>query len=112
MHVAKPWGYEIIWAHTAHYIGKILHIRKGERLSLQHHEQKEESLYLHTGKVLIMLEDAQGSFQEYTLIPTQHIHIPAGAKHRITAQEDSDIFEVSTAHLEDVIRHEDDYGRI
>jgi mannose-6-phosphate isomerase-like protein (cupin superfamily) len=112
MHVAKPWGYEIIWAHTAHYIGKILHIRKGERLSLQHHEQKEESLYLHTGKVLIMLEDPQGIFQEYTLIPTQHIHIPAGAKHRITAQEDSDIFEVSTAHLEDVIRHEDDYGRI
>ena len=112
MRIEKPWGYEIIWAQTANYIGKILNIRAGERLSLQHHEHKEESLYIQKGKVLILLEESNGGLQEHILLPTEHIHIPAGVKHRISAQDDSEIFEVSTAFFDDVIRHEDDYGRM
>ena len=112
MKVSKPWGYEVIWAQTSNYAGKILVIECGQRLSLQHHAQKEESLYVQSGKVTIHLEDEAGNMKEHTLLPTQHIHIPSGLKHRITAIEDSEIFEVSTPHLGDVIRHEDDYGRV
>ena len=112
MKVSKPWGYELIWANTPDYIGKILFIQAGERLSLQHHAQKTESLYVQSGKVIITLEEKKGEFTEHVLHPQQSIHIPCGCKHRIAAQEDSEIFEVSTPHLDDVIRHEDDYGRI
>ena len=112
MKVSKPWGYELIWANTPDYIGKILFIQAGERLSLQHHAQKNESLYVQSGKVSITLEEKNGELIEHILHPQQSIHIPCGCKHRIAAQEDSEIFEVSTPHLDDVIRHEDDYGRI
>ena len=112
MKVSKPWGYELIWANTPDYIGKILFIQAGERLSLQHHAQKNESLYVQSGKVSIVLEEKNGDLIEHILLPQQSIHIPCGYKHRIAAQEDSEIFEVSTPHLDDVIRHEDDYGRI
>ena len=112
MKVSKPWGYEVIWANNEHYIGKILVIYAGQRLSLQHHAQKEESLYINKGKVIIVLEDEKGDLVENTLLPSDHIDIPSLHKHRIIALEDSEIFEVSTPHLEDVIRHEDDYGRV
>ena len=112
MKVSKPWGYELIWANTPDYIGKILFIEAGQRLSLQHHAQKKESLYVQSGKVTIILEKNDGTFAEHILHPKQWLHIPSGCKHRIAAQEDSELFEVSTPHLDDVIRHEDDYGRI
>ena len=112
MKIDKPWGYEIIWANTKHYVGKVLFVRKDARLSLQHHAQKEESLYLQQGKVIILLEDQNGSLQEHLLLPKQFLHIPSKSKHRIIAQEDSLLFEVSTPHLEDIFRHEDDYGRV
>jgi len=112
MIVSKPWGHEVIWAHTDKYVGKILVVRAGKRLSLQHHAQKEESLYLNKGKVIIILENEAGDLIENTLLPSEYIHIPSRHKHRIIALEDSEIFEVSTPHLEDVIRHEDDYGRV
>ena len=111
MRIDKPWGYEIIWAHTNDYVGKVLFIKKSARLSLQHHAQKEESLYLQEGLVIILLEDQNGTLQEHTLTPKQYLHIPSKSKHRIIAQEDSLLFEVSTPHLEDIFRHEDDYGR-
>ena len=112
MKVSKPCGYELIWANTSDYIGKILFIEAGKRLSLQHHIKKKESLYVQSGAVTITLENQDGVFMEHYLRPKQCLHIPAGCKHRIAAQEDSEIFEVSTPHLDDVIRHEDDYGRI
>jgi len=112
MKVSKPWGYEIIWAKTEHYVGKLLVVHAGQRLSLQHHAQKEESLYINKGKVIIVLENETGELIENTLLPTEYIDIPSLHKHRIIALEDSEIFEVSTPHLEDVIRHEDDYGRV
>ena len=112
MRIEKPWGYEIIWAHTSTYVGKMLFVRKDARLSLQHHAQKEESLYLQDGHVIILLENEDGLLVEHILSPHQYLHIPSGCRHRIIAKEDSHIFEVSTPHLEDIFRHEDDYGRV
>ena len=110
--VEKPWRYEEIWAETSHYVGKILFIRTGSRLSLQHHDQKEETMRLHSGSILLELEDDQGSLQTSQLAPGDCVHIPPRRKHRLKALEDSLIYEVSTTQLNDVIRHEDDYGRI
>lgn len=109
--VDKPWGYELLWAKTERYVGKILHVRKGERLSLQFHKIKDETMYVASGKMLLILEDENGAMQEHTLGPGQAAHIKTGRKHRVVAIEDTDICEVSTPELNDVVRLEDSYGR-
>ncbi len=107
----KPWGYELLWALTPSYAGKILHINRGQRLSLQYHEKKEETLLVYTGRVVLVFEDDQGVLSETELSPGQAHHIPVGRRHRLIAVEDSDVFEVSTNHLDDVVRVDDAYGR-
>jgi mannose-6-phosphate isomerase len=109
--VEKPWGYELIWARTKDYVGKILHINRGQRLSLQYHRVKEETIHLQAGKMTFLLEDEHGKMQEHTLLPGDTYHIAVGRKHRMIAVEDCDVFEVSTPQLDDVVRLEDGYGR-
>jgi mannose-6-phosphate isomerase len=109
--VEKPWGYELIWAKTGDYVGKILHINKGHKLSLQYHKVKEETILVHTGKMLFVFEDEKGMMQEIPLSAGEAHHIPTGRKHRMIAVEDCDVFEVSTPQLDDVVRLEDGYGR-
>lgn len=109
--VEKPWGYELIWAETQDYVGKILHIKAGGKLSLQYHEIKEETIIVQSGKMLFLIEDENGVMQEVTLLPGQAHHIKTGRKHRMIGIEDCDVYEVSTPHLSDVIRLEDGYGR-
>lgn len=109
--VEKPWGYELIWAQTANYVGKVLHIRQGHRLSLQFHRIKEETIFLQSGKMNLVFEDQGGTLREIILTPGEAHHIPTGRKHRMIALEDCDVFEVSTPHLDDVVRLEDAYGR-
>jgi mannose-6-phosphate isomerase-like protein (cupin superfamily) len=109
--VEKPWGYELIWAQTDDYVGKILHINKGHKLSLQYHRIKEETILVTSGKMLFVFEDEQGQMQEIPLSKGEAHHIPTGRKHRMIAVEDCDVFEVSTNHLDDVVRIEDGYGR-
>ncbi|MBC7691579.1 MAG: cupin domain-containing protein [Methylotenera sp.] len=109
--VEKPWGHELIWAKTGDYVGKILHIKKGHMLSLQYHNIKEETILVHTGKMLFVFENDQGVLEEITLNAGEAHHIPPGKKHRMIAIEDTDVFEVSTPHLEDIVRLEDGYGR-
>jgi mannose-6-phosphate isomerase len=104
--VEKPWGREIWYAHTAQYAGKVLEVKAGQRLSLQKHNIKEETLYLLSGKVILTFAD-----KRYDWEPGQLVHIPTGTVHRFEAVEDSVLLEVSTPHLEDVVRIEDDYGR-
>src|SRR5438477_4700019 len=104
--VEKPWGREIWYAHTAQYAGKVLEVKAGKRLSLQKHEIKEETIYLLSGKVKLTYGD-----DTYTWLPGQLIHIPPDTVHRFEAIEDAVLLEVSTPHLEDVIRLEDDYNR-
>lgn len=110
--VEKPWGYELIWARTGDYVGKILHINRGHKLSLQYHRVKEETIYLQSGKMNFVFENEHGEMQEILLSPGDAHHIPTGRKHRMIALEDCDVFEVSTPHLSDVVRLEDGYGRV
>ncbi len=109
--VEKPWGYELIWAKTGDYVGKILHINKGHKLSLQYHRQKEETIYVSSGKMMFLIEDEKGQMQEVTMNPGDAQHIAVGRKHRMVALEDCDVLEVSTPQLDDVVRLEDGYGR-
>ena len=110
--VEKPWGYELIWARTDQYVGKILHIRKDHRLSFQYHCVKDETLYLAKGKMTLVTEDTEGKRQEVQMVEGDSFHIPPGLKHRMIAIESCDVFEVSTPQLDDVVRIEDAYGRV
>ena len=108
----KPWGFELLFAHTTKYAGKIIFVRKGHRLSLQYHEKKDESLYVYEGKALLEIERGNGQLVSNVVEPGHCIRIPPFTKHRVEAIEDTTIFEVSTSELEDVKRLEDDYGRV
>ena len=108
--VEKPWGYEIIWARTGDYVGKMLFIRKGHRLSLQYHNQKDETIYLHSGQMYFTVQEG-GELVQKTLRPGDEYHIPPLTKHRMEALEDCEVFEASTPQLDDVVRLEDSYGR-
>lgn len=109
--VDKPWGYELIWAQTDRYVGKILHINQGESLSYQFHRVKDETIRLLKG-VLEMDLETNGVRQKVRLAPGQNLHIVPGMKHRMSAVEDCDVLEVSTPELDDVVRLEDRYGRV
>jgi mannose-6-phosphate isomerase len=110
--VEKPWGHELIWAKTGDYVGKVLHIKKGHKLSLQYHQVKEETIMVWSGKMTFVFENEQGILEEILLSAGQAHHIPTGRKHRMIAVEDCDVFEVSTPQLDDVVRLEDGYGRV
>jgi mannose-6-phosphate isomerase len=110
--VEKPWGWELIWADADNYIGKILFVRSGHSLSLQFHRQKDESWYVESGRAELELGDAgQGALNAEVITAGACFHFPPGTVHRVTALEDTTILEVSTPHLEDVVRLEDRYGR-
>ena len=109
--VEKPWGYELIWAHTERYAGKILHIRKGESLSYQYHKVKDETIYLLRGSMELEIGDERGR-ERQRFEPGACFHIAPGTRHRMMAMEDCDILEVSTPELDDVVRLEDRYGRV
>ncbi len=108
--VKKPWGYELIWAHTARYVGKVLHINKGESLSYQYHRVKDETVRLLSGSLDLEVE-LEGQRTKLSLNPGDCLHIVPGMKHRMIALEECDVLEVSTPELDDVVRLEDRYGR-
>ncbi len=109
--VDKPWGHELIWAHTDRYVGKILVIEVGQRLSLQRHLVKDESILVSSGSLRLYLEDDEGTVCIEELGPGQHRRVPTGRIHRYEAIERCTLIEVSTPELDDVVRLEDDYGR-
>jgi mannose-6-phosphate isomerase len=109
--VDKPWGYELRWAITDRYLGKVLHINKGHALSLQFHEQKDEAQYVLRGAIDMELGGADGALTTRRMTAGDTLHITPGIRHRLTAVEDTDIFEVSTPEIDDVVRLEDRYGR-
>lgn len=110
-HVDKPWGHEEIWAHTANYVGKILFIKEGHRLSLQHHERKEETIRIASGVMSLELEAEDGTMETHRLEAGDVRHIAPRRRHRMYAVTDVSVIEVSTTELNDVVRHQDDYGR-
>lgn len=107
----KPWGWELLWASTARYAGKILHVNKGEALSLQYHERKDETQYVLSGRIRLEVQEPGGEVQVHELGPGAAYHLKPGTRHRLTALEESDVLEASTADLDDVVRLEDRYGR-
>ena len=109
--VDKPWGHEEIWAETDRYVGKLLAIRAGQRLSLQLHRRKDESIYVVRGVLRLTLENERGELEQRDLAPGESRRIPVGRRHRFEALEDCELMEVSTPELDDVVRLEDDYGR-
>ena len=111
MIIDKPWGHELIWARTDRYVGKILHVRAGEALSLQYHRVKDEMIMVLAGRLRLefFVEGAEPSSHE--LGPREPFHIVPELRHRMIAIEDTDVLEVSTPELEDVVRLEDRYGR-
>jgi mannose-6-phosphate isomerase-like protein (cupin superfamily) len=108
--VEKPWGYELHWAKTDRYVGKILHVNAGHALSLQYHNRKDETILLWSGRLLFDIE-RNGTLARIDMKPGDRIHVTPKTVHRMTAVEDSDVFEVSTPELDDVVRLEDRYGR-
>ncbi len=109
--VDKPWGHELIWAQTDRYVGKILVIETGRRLSLQRHEVKDESILVLSGQLRLFLEEDDGVVRAQDLGPGEHRRVRTGRIHRYEAIERCELVEVSTPELDDVIRLEDDFGR-
>jgi mannose-6-phosphate isomerase len=109
--VEKPWGYELIWALSESYCGKVLFVRQGQSLSLQYHEAKDESWLIQSGRARIQLGVVGGELAEELIGPGAAFRYRPGTVHRVTAVEDTTILEVSTPQLDDVVRLEDSYGR-
>jgi mannose-6-phosphate isomerase len=109
--VDKPWGYELIYAVTPEYCGKLLFVRTGEALSLQLHRCKEETIYVHSGRARFEIGDHPNGLESSVAEPGQGFHIRPGVVHRLQALEDTLLLEVSTPYLDDVVRLEDRYGR-
>ena len=110
--VEKPWGWELIWAVAEPYVGKVLFVRAGESLSLQFHNEKDESWYVQSGRAELELGEAgQGILNQEVIAAGASFHFAPGTVHRVTAIEDTTILEVSTPQLDDVVRLEDRYGR-
>lgn len=109
--VDKPWGHEIIWAQTDRYVGKILFVKTGERLSLQYHEKKDETVYVLSGKMVLEVGPRDKLREDLILKAGDSYHITPHTTHRMIALEDTHILEASTPELDDVVRLEDKYGR-
>jgi quercetin dioxygenase-like cupin family protein len=108
--VEKPWGYELHWAKTDKYVGKVIHINKGHALSLQYHNQKDETIFVWSGKILFEIDEG-GTLVGREMTAGMSVHVTPPTIHRMTALEDTDVMEVSTPQLDDVVRLEDRYGR-
>lgn len=109
--ILKPWGKEIWFANQPEYVGKILHIKKGHRYSLQYHEHKKETQYLLKGQVKFYTGENTDALDEIILNPGDKLDVYPGMIHRAEALEDAEILEVSTNDLDDVVKLSDDYGR-
>ncbi len=109
--VEKPWGFELRWAITDRYLGKLIHVNAGEALSLQYHVEKDESILILSGLLDLVLESAEGALETHRLAPGMSARILPGRRHRFAAVEDTDLVEASSPEIDDVVRLEDRYGR-
>jgi mannose-6-phosphate isomerase-like protein (cupin superfamily) len=109
--VEKPWGHELWWAQTDRYVGKLLHVKAGNQLSLQYHVQKDETIHLWTGEMVLVLGEPGGALIDHPMKPGDSYHVRPGTVHRMRAVTDCDVLEVSTPEVQDVVRVQDDYGR-
>jgi len=108
----KPWGHELLFAHTEKYAGAVIFVRKGHRFSLHYHEELDETLYVYQGHAIMEMEDASGNQTQVEATSGTCFRILPQTKHRLRAIEDTIIFRVSTPGIEDTVRLTDDYGRV
>jgi mannose-6-phosphate isomerase-like protein (cupin superfamily) len=108
--VDKPWGYELVWARTDRYAGKILHVKAGHVLSLQYHNRKDETMHVLTGELILRTREGEDLVAR-PFRAGESVHIPPTLVHQIEAVVDSDVLEASTAELDDLVRLQDRYGR-
>lgn len=108
--VPKPWGHEVIWAHTDRYVGKLLHIKAGHALSVQYHERKDETIYLLSGEMVYRVQE-NGELRDVRLAVGEAFRNVPGTIHQMEAVTDCDVLEASTPDLDDVVRLSDRYGR-
>jgi mannose-6-phosphate isomerase-like protein (cupin superfamily) len=109
--VEKPWGYELVWARTDRYVGKILHVKAGHVLSLQYHNLKDETMHVLKGELVLRTKPG-ATLEARRFTAGQSVHIPAKLIHQIEAVVDTDVLEASTPELDDLVRLEDRYGRM
>jgi mannose-6-phosphate isomerase-like protein (cupin superfamily) len=109
--VEKPWGWELVWAEADDFVGKLLFVKAGESLSLQYHEVKDEAWLVHDGRATLELGEVGGELESFEIAPGDAYRFRPHTVHRVTAIEDTLVIEVSTNHLDDVVRLEDRYGR-
>lgn len=109
--VEKPWGHEIVFARSETYCGKVIFVRAGEQLSLQFHRVKDETIYVHSGRIELEIGDPGGPLDTEVVGPGRSFRLRPGVVHRWKALEDSVVLEASTPDLDDVVRLEDNYGR-
>jgi mannose-6-phosphate isomerase len=110
--VEKPWGHELVYATTERYCGKVLFIRAGEQLSLQFHKEKDETIYIYSGRLELEIGEPGKPLDTEVVGPGRAFHLIPGTVHRMRAVEDTFVLEVSTPEIDDVVRLEDRYGRI
>ena len=111
-YVEKPWGCEVIWAETESYAAKLLFIKAGHILSLQYHQEKEESIIVSNGRIKFHWAEKEGEpLTSRVMTPGEHVDIRPGMIHRMEGIDNACVIEVSTPHLDDVVRLEDEYGR-
>jgi mannose-6-phosphate isomerase len=108
--VEKPWGYELIWARTDRYVGKILHVKAGHVLSLQYHNLKDETMHVLSGELTLRTGDGE-RLKSRAFKAGETVHIPPKMIHQIEAVVDTDVLEASTPELDDLVRLQDRYGR-
>ena len=109
--VEKPWGHEILFARSERYCGKVIFVRAGEQLSLQFHRVKDETIYVHSGRIELEIGEPGGPLDTEVVGPGRSFRLRPGVVHRWKALEDSIVLEASTPELDDVVRLEDNYGR-
>jgi mannose-6-phosphate isomerase len=110
--VQKPWGHEVIWAHTGQYVGKVLHIKAGHSLSVQYHMMKDETIHLLSGEMIYRVRGEQGdALVDMKLKAGESFRNEPGTVHQMEAVTDCQVLEASTPHLDDVVRLSDKYGR-
>lgn len=110
--VDKPWGYELRWAITDRYLGKVIHVDAGHSLSLQYHVQKDEAILVLRGELDLVLEDGEGELVTHRMGEGMSARVRPGRRHRFVAVTDVDLVEVSSPEIDDVVRLSDDYGRV
>lgn len=109
--VQKPWGHEVIWAHTDQYVGKVLHVKAGHSLSVQYHKQKDETVHLLSGEMIYRVKGPDGELHDEKLKAGESFRNEPGTVHQMEAVTDCQMLEASTPHLDDVVRLTDRYGR-